>query len=104
MGSTIPHRKAVLLVKEKIPFEDGSLIAVRIWQVPESLRTPEGLKYSLVYISPTKKRLLGYDNAEGKGHHRHEGTVEASYPFTTIEELVQRFFSEVEELRKRHEN
>ena len=31
---------------------------------------PFGIKYSVVYIKDGK-RVLGYDNAEGKGDHKH---------------------------------
>ena len=36
----------------------------------ESGDKPHGVKYSIVYIKGGK-RLAGYDNAEGKGDHRH---------------------------------
>ena len=45
---------------------DGDIVEMNIWEVPRSRKTPEGLKYSLVYIRGGK-RLIGYDNAEGKG-------------------------------------
>jgi len=43
---------------------------MKIWQVPVSEDKPHGYKYSLVYIVGGE-RLIGYDNAEGKGDHRH---------------------------------
>jgi hypothetical protein len=49
---------------------NGDIIEMKIWQVPRSKDKPHGLKYSLVYIRDGK-RLIGYDNAESKGDHRH---------------------------------
>ena len=58
---------------------------------------PEGLKYSLVYIDRDGRRLLGYDNAEGKGHHRHEGDVEEAVRFESMERHIKRFHEELRE-------
>ena len=56
--------------------DDGDVVEMKIWEVPRARKTPEGLKYSLVY-GRGGKRLIGYDNAEGKGNHRPMGDVEA---------------------------
>ena len=55
---------------------DGDIVEMKIGEVPRARKTPEGLKYSLVY-GRRGKRLIGYDNAEGKGNHRPMGDVEA---------------------------
>ena len=62
-------------------------------------KTPEGLKYSLVYIDPHGRRVLGYENAEGKGHHRHEGGKEITVSFLTIEGLIDQFLEDVKTIR-----
>lgn len=67
--------------------------------MPKSLRTPEGYKYSLVYIDAGGQRVLGYDNAEGKGHHRHAHKTEESVEFESLEKIVERFLKEIEEFR-----
>lgn len=51
-------------------FVDASFQEVKIWKVPESKDKPHGLKYSFAYIVKGE-RVVGYDNAEGKGDHRH---------------------------------
>jgi len=43
-----------------------NLVEIRIWSVPASHKRPHGYKYSLVYIK-SGNRIVGYDNAEGKG-------------------------------------
>ncbi|WP_461833403.1 toxin-antitoxin system TumE family protein [Desulfothermus sp.] len=46
------------------------MVEIKIWKVKKTQDKPQGLKYSLVYIEKGK-RIIGYDNAEGKGDHRH---------------------------------
>ena len=54
----------------KIADEAGNTIEIKMWVVPKTVYKPYGFKYSLVYIV-NNKRIVGYDNAEGKGDHRH---------------------------------
>ena len=96
----IPYMTARLVISRRNPFADGSFVALKVWQVPPSPRTPEGFKYSFVYIDKEGHRVLGYDNAEGKGHHRHEGAHETPVPFTTVDDLLERFQDEVAKLRR----
>jgi len=57
------------------------------------------LKYSLVFIRGNK-RVLGYDNAEGKGAHKHLGDRELPYKFTTVKKLFKDFYKDLEEAQK----
>lgn len=91
--------KARLLFREKRLLDDGCIIEMKMWRVSITPRTPEGLKYSLVYIDESKRRVLGYDNAHGKGHHRHDASGEMAIEFTTIYDLIRIFLNEVKELR-----
>lgn len=89
--------KARLLFRYKFILKDGEIVAVKAWAVPRSARMPEGVKYSLVYIDRNRRRVLGYDNAEGKGHHRHEGAEETNVEFESISAHVARFVKELRE-------
>ena len=60
--------KAELIRHEKITDELGNTIEIKVWKVPVSKDKPHGFKYSLVYIVDDK-RIIGYDNAKGKGDH-----------------------------------
>jgi hypothetical protein len=93
--------KAVLLFHEKVEYADGDIVEVKAWAVTPSPAKPEGIKYSLVYIGKDGTRILGYDNAEGKGHHKHLGGWESPSEFTSIERLIERFGREVAQLRRR---
>lgn len=73
---------------------------MKAWAVPRNSRKPEGLKYSLAYIDASGRRILGYDNAEGKGHHRHCGDAETPFEFKGIDELKERFRDEVKRLKE----
>lgn len=78
---------------------NGDIVEMKIWGVPRSRRTPEGIKYSLVYVQEGK-RIIGYDNAEGKGHHKHLGNVEALYSFEDVDRLIGDFLADIEKLRR----
>ena len=78
---------------------EGEIVEMKIWEVPRSRRTPEGLRYSLVYVREGK-RLIGYDNGEGKGHHKHTGNVETLYSFESVDRLIGDFLADVERIRR----
>ena len=103
MGYSIHHIRARLLFRIKRRYEDGEIVELKAWAVPPSAAKPEGLKYSMVYIDADGRRILGYDNAEGKGHHRHVADVETPFKFEDLEVLRLKFFDEVSRLRGRHQ-
>lgn len=87
--------------REKYVYGDGAIVEIKIWIVPRTERTPDGYKYSLVYINKDGDRVLGYDNAEGKGHHKHLDKKEVPFDFTSIEYLTNIFLDEVAEIRRK---
>jgi Family of unknown function (DUF6516) len=52
-------------------------------------------KYRL-YFGRNGLRIVGYDNERGKGGHRHIDGSELPYDFTTVDQLLDDFFDEVE--------
>ena len=62
--------KAELIIHNKAIDEHGNTVEIKLWAVEKSSDKPHGYKYSLVYIA-NAKRVIGYDNAEQKGDHRH---------------------------------
>lgn len=91
-GPSLPFRYKQLL-------EDGAIVEMNIWAVPKSRDAPEGLRYSFVYIDADGCRALGYDNAEGKGHHRHEGKREEFVHFESLAAHIDMFLKEFRGLR-----
>ena len=65
--------------------------------MPKSEDKPHGYKYSLVHIR-SGNRVVGYDNAEGKGDHRHYGDKEMPYKFKGINKLFEDFYKDLREV------
>lgn len=78
---------------------DGSFEEIKIWQVPETTDKPYGLKYSFVYIV-NGERVVGYDNYEGKGDHRHYRGKESPYVFKNLNKLWNDFKKDVRQFRE----
>lgn len=57
--------------------------------------TPTGIKFSLVLIRD-KKRLVGFDNHEGRDPHKHIKNKVYPYDFETADKLIQDFYDEIE--------
>jgi hypothetical protein len=87
--------KSRLSFHDKAVYPDGSIIEMTIWELSGSVSgSQHTLKYSLFYGLPGT-RIVGYDNERGKGDHKHIGANEESYLFTTVEQLVADFLSDV---------
>ena len=88
---------AVLILHTK-EIRGNEIVEIKVWQVPRSKACPQGVKYSIAYIRDGK-RLLGYDNAEGKGHHRHYLGKEELRNFIDIWKAIAAFKQDLIELR-----
>ncbi len=49
------------------------------------------------------KRVIGYDNAEGKGGHRHYEDKEEVYTFKNVDKLFEDFYNDIRRVKK-HED
>ncbi len=78
---------------------DGSFHEIRIWQVSVTTDKPHGLKYSFAYILDGE-RVIGYDNSEDKGDHRHFRGKESAYKFESLEKLWKDFKRDIKRLRE----
>ena len=90
--------KAIRIFHDKTLLPDGFIVEMVIWQLPQSIERPHGLKYRL-FFGRGGQRLVGYDNESGKGDHKHILDIEKRYKFTSIEKLVSDFLSDVERVR-----
>ena len=95
----IPHMDVELLFYRKNIESNGDIVEMKIWQVPQTKDKPYGYRYSLVNIRDNK-RIVGYDNGEGKGDHRHYRNNEHPYDFKGMDALIQDFHKDVEKIRK----
>lgn len=83
------------LFHEKRVLSDGAIIEMVIWRLPSPvLGSFHGFKYRL-YFGRGGVRIVGFDNERGKGDHKHIDGVETAYLFTTVDQLVADFLSEV---------
>ena len=91
---------AGLIIHTKEIKED-EIIEIKVWRVPKTKNTPDGVKISVVYVR-NGKRLIGYDNAEGKGYHRHFMDKEETYKFSDVWTLLDDFKKDLRAIRGRN--
>ena len=91
--------KSELLFHEKRVTSEEDIIEIKIWKVPKSKDFPEQIKYSLTYVH-NSKRIFGYDNERGKGHHEHKFGKEQRINFTNWQQLIERFREEIQKIRE----
>lgn len=90
------YMAAVLLARAKEVRDDGSMVEIVIWELPEPIPPSTHLfKYRLYYGAGGECRVR-YDNERGKGDHRHVGEDEHDYDFSSVEQLLEDFRSDVE--------
>lgn len=93
--------KALLFHDSKRSYPDGTIIQIRIWQLPKpDHERPHGFKYSL-YFGRAGERLVAYDNERGKGDHKHIMGLELPYTFSSIDQLFADFRRDVAKIRSR---
>jgi hypothetical protein len=91
--------KATVLIHERVFLEDGFLIEIEVWRLPQPVPpSTHGLKYSLFY-GRAGSRIVGYDNESGKGDHRHYKDRQSAYKFISIEKLLADYKADVEKAR-----
>lgn len=97
--ATMQYMNAVLLARAKEVRDDGSIVEVVIWELPEPLSPcPHRYKYRLFYGAPDGERIR-YDNERGKGDHRHVRGQEFEYTFVSIDALLDDFERDVQAWR-----
>jgi hypothetical protein len=93
------YMSAILLARAKEVRDDGTIVEIVIWELPEPLPpSRHSYKYRLYYGAAGINRVR-YDNERGKGDHRHIGENEQEYVFTSVEQLLEDFRSDVERWR-----
>ena len=93
------YMKATLLVHTKEIRDDGSIIEIVVWELPEPLPpSKHGFKYRLFYGRPGQEHVR-YDNERGKGDHRHINGRESPYAFASVDQLLDDFERDVDDWR-----
>ncbi|MBN8509605.1 MAG: hypothetical protein J0L57_13480 [Burkholderiales bacterium] len=87
---------AVLLARAKEVRDDGSIVEIVIWELPAPLPPSQHRYKYRLYFGAAGVARVRYDNERGKGDHRHLGDREQDYLFTSVEQLLADFQSDVE--------
>ena len=87
--------KATLVLHQKVTDEQGNTVEIKLWRLAgANTDKPHGYRYSLAYIVHGD-RVIGYDNGEGKGDHRHYRGKEEPYHFESIDRLFDDFYADI---------
>jgi hypothetical protein len=88
--------KARLLLRERYVVGEARFAEIVIWRLPaRASGSRHGFKYRLAFVVD-EAGVVRFDNEAGKGDHKHVGTKEVPYAFTTLAQLVTDFWQEVE--------
>lgn len=87
-----------VVFEHKYAEPNGDIIEIRISEMEINKDYPEGVRYSFVYIRDGK-RLIGYDNYHGKGHHRHVKEREEPYEFIDAWKIFEDFNEDIEKIK-----
>ena len=83
----------------KVVEDDGGIVEIKMWQVKPSNDKPHGFKYSIIYIVGGI-RVIGYDNAERQGDHRHYRDIIEKYELRVLRQLASDFYGDIEKYKK----
>jgi Family of unknown function (DUF6516) len=87
----IAGMKAAELVRTRVVYAEDAFAEVVLWRVPKPVPgSTHDYKYRLAYVVQGAC-VVRYDNEAGKGDHRHFGTRQSDYAFTTPEALLGDF-------------
>ena len=79
-----------------------AFVEVVVWRVPEPVPpSAHPCKYRLAYVV-NGACVLRYDNERGKGDHRHATNGESVYVFSTPEQLMIDFETDVARWNREH--
>lgn len=97
-GNPKSFKKVVYEVFTIKPKQGGGLVKMEAWEDAQG----NLVKYNLAYINPAigaddNGRVLGYDNAHNYHHQHYLGNIYPVEDFSTYEEIVNRFETELKE-------
>jgi len=92
--------KAELLIDERHVLDARAFAEIVVWRLPRPARgSVHRFKYRLALVVDGVC-VLRYDNATGKGDHRHAQDGEERYDFTDPDTLLADFWREVAKWRR----
>lgn len=96
----VSNMKAEPLLDDRHVLDSRTFVVeIVVWRLPRPAHgSAHRFKYRLALVADGLC-VLRYDNEAGKGDHRHVGTAEAPYDFTTPDMLLADFWRDVETWR-----
>jgi hypothetical protein len=92
--------KASELRRTRIVLSESTFAELVLWRLAQPL---EGCRHPYEYrlaCVVDSQCVLRYDNESGKGGHRHAGSRESRYEFSSVEKLVADFMNDIARLRR----
>lgn len=94
--------RAVALMQRRVVLAPDEFVEVNIWRVPRPVPpSKHTFKYRLAYVV-AGLCVLRYDNERGKGDHRHLGTVNTPYVFSSPKQLMADFNTDIARWNHEH--
>ena len=90
---------AELMFNERHALSDDTFVEMVVWRLPSPIPgSRHHFKYRLALVVDGNC-VLRYDNESRKGDHKHIGTQEIPYTFTTPKALLDDFWKDVDRWR-----
>lgn len=91
--------KAELILSERHVIDEEAFVEMVVWRLPSPLPgSHHSFKYRLALVV-NGFCVLRYDNEAGKGGHKHVGSEETPYVFTSPRTLLDDFWNDVDTWR-----
>jgi len=91
----LSNMRAERLLDERHVLSETAFAELVVWRVPAPVRgSAHRYRYRLALVVEGQC-VLRYDNEPGKGDHRHVGEKEEAYGFSTPEQLLADFWTDV---------
>lgn len=85
------NMQATLVARTRIVYAENAFAELVLWKLSSPVAgSSHDYKYRLAYVVDGVC-VIRYDNEAGKGDHRHFGSKESAYSFTTPEALLAAF-------------
>ena len=90
---------AQLMLKDRRIVSEDTFVDMVVWRLPFPVPgSRHRFKYRLALVV-NDRCVLRYDNEQGKGDHKHIGDDEMPFVFTTIQDLLNNFWHDVDNWR-----
>jgi hypothetical protein len=89
------NMKALLLARRRVVYATNAFAELVLWRVPAPVAgSTHDFKYRLAYVVDGVC-VVRYDNEAGKSDHRHFGSEQSGYRFSTPERLIADFQKDI---------